>query len=516
MARQFKPVVLISIDGWGKSATWKGNVFEVNKQMFMNSIFDRCPNAFLKISDKQKVEIVEEKINYATLGSGRWIRTNSEDIDGLIENGSFFSNDKMRKLCVEVIKNNSTLHLIGYLTPGGYYGSLTHLMATIKFAKLAGLKKVALHLISQSIYFDGKEALNNVKKLERFCKKEGVGEICSIVGQDYLLNKEKVGLVYRSQIIKQGALADDAEKAFLLAYEKGYSDNNFPPTLVQNTLPEMSNEDIVFFVSCKEEGTKELLDLYESEKKDKRLFGKLANIAKPEVFTLLEQGNQRFIYKEDKINNTLAEKLASSGLKCAYICDGRSSKLINYFRGSQEEYFEGEERFIIRHENKKEKDILDKIIDKTKDLIEDQKFDFIFVSIGVLANCAMESDFLQAAKISARISAGLEEVHQSLSDNGVLILTSAFGGAEAMIREKPVLSEFRKTDNPVPMIIISSENDLDLFNRAWNKIHKSDLKRIVQTKNGLIDVAPTVMDIFNIPKPKVMEGIGLKERLKIR
>ena len=84
-------------------------------------------------------------------------------------------------------------------------------------------------------------------------------------------------------------------------------------------------------------------------------------------------------------------------------------------------------------------------------------------------------------------------VKEIQKQNGVLIITADHGNAEQMIDNKTGEPHTAHTTNPVPLILIGMEN--------------------IELKQGkLADIAPTMLDIMGLEKPKEMTGNSIIKR----
>jgi 2,3-bisphosphoglycerate-independent phosphoglycerate mutase len=79
-----------------------------------------------------------------------------------------------------------------------------------------------------------------------------------------------------------------------------------------------------------------------------------------------------------------------------------------------------------------------------------------------------------------------------LAKNGHLIITGDHGHAEVMINEETGEIMTEHTSNPVPFYVISDEF------------------RKMKVGHGMLgDIAPTILDMMDIPKPPEMTGFSL-------
>src|SRR5207237_7640180 len=99
----------------------------------------------------------------------------------------------------------------------------------------------------------------------------------------------------------------------------------------------------------------------------------------------------------------------------------------------------------------------------------------------------------------------LEKVmEKSLLADAALIITADHGNIEQMLNMKTGEIDKDHTTNPVPFLLIANEFR---FPAAKNRDYLSLSARIPE---GVIsDIAPTILDLFGLPKPSEMNGINL-------
>ena len=97
-------------------------------------------------------------------------------------------------------KNDSSLHLYGLVSDGGVHSHITHIYGLLELAMREGLKKVYVHC-----FLDGRDTppasgKGYVEQLEEKMKELGVGEVASVMGRYYAMdrdnNYDRVKLAY--------------------------------------------------------------------------------------------------------------------------------------------------------------------------------------------------------------------------------------------------------------------------------------------------------------------------------
>ena len=124
--------------------------------------------------------------------------------------------------------------------------------------------------------------------------------------------------------------------------------------------------------------------------------------------------------------------------------------------------------------------------------VNKKKYNFILVNFcnpDMLGHTGNIQATIQGIKVVDRYLKQL--VKTLLKYHYALVITADHGNAEEMInlRTKEILTSH--TTNPVPFILVS-ENNLKL-----------------RKQGGLADIAPTILDILNIPCPERMTGKSL-------
>src|SRR5699024_907009 len=87
--------------------------------------------------------------------------------------------------------NNSAFHIMGLFSDGGVHAHMNHMFAAYEAAAKAGLKEIYLHLFTDGRDTKPTVAVSYVNTLLDLFKKYGVGEIASISGRYYSMDRDK-------------------------------------------------------------------------------------------------------------------------------------------------------------------------------------------------------------------------------------------------------------------------------------------------------------------------------------
>ncbi len=205
-------------------------------------------------------------------------------------------------------------------------------------------------------------------------------------------------------------------------------------------------------------------------------------------------------YPPEEITETLGEVISQTGLKQLRITETEKFAHLTFFLNcKREEPFAGEDRVMFDsnsdikgHDEKPEMrtpDIAKKLIQE----LETEKYQAIFTNF---CNADMVG---HTGNIPATIK-GIEAIDQALTaivpvakQHGYqIIITADHGNAEQMLDEKEGDTLTAHTSYPVPFILISDQFSKLKTNHA-----------------GMIDVAPTILQLLSIEKPASMTGKSL-------
>lgn len=499
-----KPVVLIVLDGWGYSESGKDNAIAAAKTPFWDHLWNIYPHTVLHASAEPvglpAGQMGNSEIGHMTIGSGKVIATDLVRINNAIASGEFNTNPAFTTLFEHVKKHDSILHVQGLVSSGGVHSHHDHLFAFLRAAKKAGVTKIVIHAFTDGRDTPPQSAAAYLKELEDVLDDIGldIGHIATVSGRFYAMDRDNnwdrlakaeaallecKGKVYKAQkpsevmteLYKDGILDEHTEPlVFLDDTGKGYS---------------IAKNDGVFFFNFRADRARMLSKkLMEQSEKLNLCFVTLTQYEK-DLGAIVAFG-------PDEIQTTLAEQISLAGMKQAHIAETEKYPHATYFlNGGREKPHEGEEHIMVpsrkdvpTHDlapKMRAEGIADKVIEQLEQGVE-----FIFINF---ANADMVG---HTANVPAIIEA-VEEVDMQLKRvvekvlefDGAAFITADHGNAELNIDPETGERHTSHTTNLVPGLLTISEKTL---------------------KEGtLADVAPTILELLNIPKPPQMTGNSL-------
>ena len=162
------------------------------------------------------------------MGAGRIVYQELTRITKSIEDGDFFTNEGLMAAINNCKANNSALHMYGLVSDGGVHSHITHIYGLLELAKKNGLDKVYVHCFLDGRDTPPESGIDFVQQLEDKMKELGVGQIASISGRYYAMdrdnNYDRVEYAYNALTKGEGNKADSAHECMVQTYKDGKTD----------------------------------------------------------------------------------------------------------------------------------------------------------------------------------------------------------------------------------------------------------------------------------------------------
>lgn len=502
MADSKKTVALIILDGWGYREEILNNAIKAAKTPVFDSLWSQYPHALLEASGLAvglpEGQMGNSEIGHTTIGAGTVIPTDLVRIGEAIKNNTLAQNKVLVELFDFVKKNNSTLHIQGLLGDGGVHSHSEHLFAILRAAKQAGLTKVAIHVFTDGRDTPPQSAAKYLKELEALIAEVGVGRIASVSGRLYAMDRDnnwdRLAKVEEALFECKGMICTLKSPAVFLEelYGQGAVDEKLEPIIFTDETGEgikIQSNDAVFFFNFRADRARML---------SQKILAKACehNIK----FATMTEYDASFTcpvaFPSPVIVTTLAKEISQAGLTQAHIAETEKFPHATYFlNGGVEEPYPGEvhilapsRKDVLTHDLAPEmraKEIADHAITEIN-----KGTDFIFINF---ANPDMVGHTANVPAIITAVETVDRELGRVLTalkqKEGVALITADHGNAEVNVDPETGERHTAHTINPVPAIVT---------------------KEVVVLNNGtLTDIAPTVLALLNLPKPRAMTGVNL-------
>jgi len=505
-----KPTVLMILDGYGINQSDYGNAVKEAKTPNLDSYFEKYPNVNIQASGLDvglpEGQMGNSEVGHLNIGAGRIVYQDFTRITKAIKDGIFFENPVFVEAMNNAKEHDSALHLWGLLSDGGVHSHNTHLYALLELAKKQGLSKVYVHCFLDGRDVPPSSAIGYISELEEKMKEIGVGKIATIAGRYYAMDRDKrwerVKLAYDAIVLGEGEKADTAVEAVEKSYAADIVDEFVKPTIIlgdDNELATVSENDSIIMINFRPDRAREITRAFVDPEFDgfERAKGYF-----PVHYVCMTQydatlPNVKLAYPPQVLTNTFGEYISKNGLKQLRIAETEKYAHVTFFfNGGVEEPNEGENRVLIPSPKVATYDLKPEMsaYEVTDKLIEEIDKDIYDVIIINYANPDMvgHTGIMEAAikAVEAVDECVGRVVDKVIEKNGQLIITADHGNSDEMLNEdgSPIT---KHSTNPVPLILINAAKEYEL------------------AEGKLADIAPTLLQLMDMPKPEEMTGNSL-------
>ncbi|NLY43678.1 MAG: 2,3-bisphosphoglycerate-independent phosphoglycerate mutase [Clostridiaceae bacterium] len=505
-----KLVMLVIMDGYGINKLEKGNAVKAARTPNLDRFMEQYPNTIIHCSGLDvglpEGQMGNSEVGHTNIGAGRIVYQELTRITKSIEDGDFFCNEALLKAIDNCKKHGSKLHLYGLVSDGGVHSHNTHLYGLLELAKREGLKDVYVHC-----FLDGRDVPPDsgrgfVQQLEEKMREIGIGKIATVMGRYYSMDRdnrwERTKKAYDAMVFGEGEKCDSAVKAVELSYSRGITDEFVIPVVITTedgkpTAVIEENDSIICFNFRPDrvrQITRTFVDAdFKGFERKKGYF--------PVFYVCMTQydakmPNVTVAFGPEKLINTFGEYISKKGYKQLRIAETEKYAHVTFFfNGGVEAVYEGEDRVLIpspkvaTYDLKPEMSAYE-VTEEVLKRINSKKYDVIILNY---ANCDMVGHsgiFEAAVKAVETVDECVGKVVEAVrAQEGVILITADHGNAEQMIDYATNGPHTAHTSNIVPLILIGKD---------------------VKLREGrLADLAPTMLDIMGLEKPKEMTGESL-------
>ena len=506
-----KPTVLLIMDGFGLNDRHEANaVYEANTPN-IDKLMEECPfvkgNASGLAVGLPDGQMGNSEVGHLNMGAGRIVYQELTRITKAIKDGDFFDNKAFLEAVENCKKNNSTLHLYGLLSDGGVHSHNTHLYALLELAKRQGLTDVCVHC-----FLDGRDTAPTsgkefIEELETKIKEIGVGQIASIEGRYYAMDRDnrwdRVEKAYAALVYGEGNEAADAVEAIQASYDNDKTDEFVLPTVIEKDgqpTGVISDKDSVVFFNFRPDRAREITRAFCDDD-----FQGFERKARPQVtfvcFTDYDDTiqNKQVAFHKVQLHNTFGEYLAAHNMTQARIAETEKYAHVTFFfNGGVEEPNKGEDRILVKSPKVPTYDMqpemsAPEVCEKLVEAIKSDKYDVIIINFAnpdMVGHTGVEAAAIKAVEtVDACVGKAVEAIKEV---DGQLFICADHGNAEQLVNYETGEPWTAHTTNPVPFILVNA-----------------DPKYTLRENGCLADIVPTLIQLMGMEQPKEMTGESL-------
>lgn len=497
-----KKVILMILDGWGKSPDPKVSAIDNAHTPFIDSLYTKYPNASLR-TDGLNVGLPEgqmgnSEVGHMNLGAGRIIYQDLAKINLAVQHKTLNQEKVLTDAFTYAKDNNKKIHFLGLVSDGGVHSHTSHLKGLLDAAHDFGLTKVFVHAFTDGRDVDPKSGANYLQDLENYLKNSSA-KLASVVGRYYAMDRDKrwerVKKAYDLIVNGIGTHSENSVMSILASYHNHVTDEFIEPILMvdkdNQPIATIEDDDVVLFFNFRTDRGRQLTQALSQQDFHEENMHKL-----PLYFVTLTNYDDTFenvkvIYDKDNITDTLGEVLEKNNKTQIRIAETEKYPHVTFFfSGGRELPFIGERRLlcpspkVTTYDLQPEMsayDLKDKLIPELK------KGEVDFVCLNFANGDMVGHTGVMEAAIKACEAVDIcvkEVIETALENNYTTLVIADHGNCETMLNPDGTPNTAH-TINPVPIILVDKE--------------------LQHINNGVLaNLAPTILELMGVEKPEVM------------
>ncbi len=509
-----RPVVLIIMDGWGSASDGPGNAVSLASTPVVDSLWSSYPHTELEASGTRvglpAGQMGNSEVGHLNIGAGFVVYQDLVRISNAVQDGSFFENPAFLRAMEHARQRGSKLHLLGLLGPGGVHSHVDHLYALLSLAAQRQVPNVEVHPI-----LDGRDTLPTsglgyIRDLEERLRALGTGRIASVAGRYYTMDRDRrwdrTAKAYRMMVYGEGDSGPTAEAIVERSYANGVTDEFVIPAVVRET-PEKGQEslisphDALIFYNFRTDRTRQITRALVLD--DIPFFDRGPKIEDLLVVTMTEYEEGLPVtvaYPPDNVEWPLARVLSERKLRQFHTAETEKYAHVTFFlNGGREEAFPLEDRLLVPSPKVATYDLqpemsAPQVCDVVVNVLSQGEHAFVVVNFANGDMVGHTGVIPAAVKAIETVDGCVGKIVELVrTKGGVALVTADHGNAEEMIDPDGGGPFTAHTTNLVPFILVG------------------DQTRSIKLRDGgaLCDIAPTILELMGIPKPKSMTGKSL-------
>ncbi|WP_185855885.1 2,3-bisphosphoglycerate-independent phosphoglycerate mutase [Blattabacterium cuenoti] len=504
-----RKLILIILDGWGLTSVKKSSaIYQANTPFIdfchMNYPFSKLHASGLLVG-LPKGQMGNSEVGHINLGSGRKVIQSLEEINKSIKKGSF--QKKIDPVFDYVHSCEKNIHFIGLLSDGGVHSHMNHLFHLLKIAHRKKIKNVFVHAFTDGRDTSPNSGIFYVKSLLNMMN-HSVGQLSTVIGRYYSMDRDKrwkrIKIAYDAMVHSKGMYTNNVVKSIEISYNKKITDEFLFPLIVVdsfgNPISRIKKGDVVFCFNFRSDRSRQITECLTGYNNN---FLSNNNDKLDLYYVTMTCYNQKYediyvLFKKKNLSNTLGEVLEKKGKKQIRIAETEKYPHVTYFfSGGREIPFSGETRILCTSPKVSTYDLEPKmsakiIVNQIVPQIKKKKADFIclnFSNPDMVGHTGKMKETITACEfVDECVKICFKE---SMKNSYTVIIVGDHGNADYMINSDGTPNTSH-TSSLVPFILLGKE--------FKNK------KNILKKESVLSDVAPTILQLMNLPKPNEMSG----------
>lgn len=488
-------VLLCIMDGVGIRKETHGNAVFKAKTDNLNRLLDLYPHTLLEASGKfvglPEGQMGNSEVGHTNIGAGRIVKQPLTYINDQLEN--FISNPAFNDIFNHVKNNNSKLHILGLLSDGGVHSHINHLYKLLDVVNEKRINNVYLHIFTDGRDTSPTSAVSYIKELK---EKYPNISIASISGRYYAMDRDnnwnRTRKCFDVIVNGLGRIKENEINYLKDEYKKGITDEFIKPMLF-NKDGIISNNDGLITFNFRPDRLRQIFKSITNSKFNDFPHKKFKNIKLVTMMPVSDEVICENAFNNQTLNNTLGEYISNLGYKQLRIAETEKYAHVTYFfDGGMNKNLNNCDKILIPSPKVATYDLMPemsayKITNKLLSIIDNYDFTVLNFANGDMVGHTGVFD--ATVKAVETVDECIGKLYEHCKNSNItMLITADHGNSEYMLDENNNIITSHTTSK-VPLIVTDTNYKL---------------------KSGkLSNIAPTILDIMNLNKPKDMEENSL-------
>ncbi|TAG03541.1 MAG: 2,3-bisphosphoglycerate-independent phosphoglycerate mutase [Cytophagia bacterium] len=504
-----KKVILLILDGWGLGTNPEVSAIAKAKTPFMDKVWQQYTHSRLEASGLAvglpEGQMGNSEVGHTNIGAGRVVYQDLVRINKACEKGGELENNQHLLEAFEYAKdNNKQVHFLGLLSDGGVHSHINHLKSLCTLADEKGLKNVFIHAFTDGRDTSPNGGVQYLEEVEQHINSLSA-KIASVIGRYYAMDRDKrwerVKLAYDLLVKGEGITTQNPKETIQQSYKDGITDEFIQPIVVVNeekkAIATLQEGDVVLFFNFRNDRGRQLTQALTQT--DFEEFGMKKINFNYLTMTIYDEKYRdvKVLFEKNNLNNTLGEIISKANKKQIRIAETEKYPHVTFFfSGGRETEFEGEKRILCNSPKVATYDLQPEMsANEIKDAIikelNTKESDFICLNFANADMVGHTGVFEAAMRACETVDACAEGVVLAALENDYTSIIIADHGNSDIMVNPDGSAHTAHTTNLVPCILIDKDFQPNL-------------------RDGKLgDLAPTILKLMGIEKPKEMTGLDL-------
>lgn len=497
-----KKVILMILDGWGKSPDPEVSAVDKANTPFIDSLYTTYASANL-LTDGMNVGLPEgqmgnSEVGHMNLGAGRIVYQDLAKINKAVSENTLRDEPVLKDAFAYAKSNYKDVHFLGLLSDGGVHSHTNHIKGLISAGKASGVERMYVHAFTDGRDVDPKSGKGFLEDLVQFCADKNT-KLASVIGRYYAMDRDKrwerVKEAYDVIVNAQGEKSTDIAQTIQRSYDNEVTDEFIRPIVMTSTdgtpIARVKEGDVVIFFNFRTDRGRELTQVLSQEDMHELNMHKL-NLYYVTMTNYDESfQNVHVVYNKDNIVQTLGEVLSYAGKKQIRIAETEKYPHVTFFfNGGREAPFDGEQRILCPSPKVATYDLQPEmsayeIRDKIIPEINKGEVDFIclnFANPDMVGHTGVMEAAIKACETVDECARDV--ITTAVANDYSVIVIADHGNCETMVNADGSPNTAHTT-NPVPLILV--DKDIHAINDGV-----------------LADIAPTILKLMGVEQPEYM------------